>query len=464
MPDLADEILQAAMQRIESRRKPIGSTYRLQLHEKFTFRDATAIIPYLADLGITHIYASPYFKAKPGSTHGYDVTDHCRLNPELGTQSGYDAMVATLKSHGMHHILDMVPNHVGIGNNDNAWWNDVLKKGPESAYANYFDINWSGSPTPDLKDRVLLPLLGDLYAKELEAGHIQLIFDNGAFFIRINDRLLPISLRADSGALSAANVKSFKGTPGDARSFDRLDALLRRQHYRLACWKTAADEINYRRFFDVNDLAGLAMERSEVFDATHTLVLMLLADDKVAGLRIDHPDGLRDPKHYFERLQRQYVLAVAQSIARERGVDWENLKSEISNRIRTGDRPLYISVEKILALDEPLIESWPVSGTTGYEFLNYVNGLFVDGSNEERFSRLYRDAIGSDISCHELIYEKKKLILEVSLSSELNTLAAILKRLAEQDRYGIDFTLSAPRCVEGADRVLSGLSFVYHVP
>src|SRR5665213_1929362 len=191
--DIAEELIQAALQRIESRQKPICSTYRLQLHSRFTFRDATAIIPYLAKLGITHIYASPYFKAKRGSTHGYDVTDHCRLNPELGTQADYDAMVATLKSHGMHHILDMVPNHVGIGNNDNVWWNDVLENGPASIYADCFDINWIGSPSADLNGRILLPILGDLYAKELEAGKLKVVFESGGFFIASNDRRFPVS-------------------------------------------------------------------------------------------------------------------------------------------------------------------------------------------------------------------------------------------------------------------------------
>src|SRR5665213_979939 len=240
-------------------------------------------------------------------------------------------------------------------------------------------------------------------------------------------------------------VESINGIPGKAKSFDRLDALLRRQCFKLTHWRTAPDEINYRRFFDINDLAGLAMERQEVFDATHKLVLNLLAEDQVAGLRIDHPDGLRDPKQYFERLQSHYIAAVAESIAVERGIATSNLKSEILNRISSGNRKLYVSVEKILALGEPLIESWPVSGTTGYEFLNSVNGLFVDTASEEKFSSLYRDWIGDDTSCDDLIYEKKKLILQISLASELNVLAITLTQIAEPDRYGLDFPLRALR-------------------
>jgi len=494
--DVASEILRAALERIESRRKPIGSTYRLQLHGKFRFGDATAIIPYLARLGITHVYASPYFKAKPGSTHGYDVTDHCRLNPELGTRADYDQMVATLKSRGMHHILDMVPNHVGIGNNDNAWWNDVLENGPASIYADYFDINWTGSPTADLHGRVLVPVLGDLYADELESGNLKLTFDAGCFFIAFNDRRFPISPQTYPMILRLAEsdeIKSiigdceklpdrcdgkevaqerhgrkerikqsllkltgarhairraterFNGSPGDAQSFDRIHELLKRQHFRLAHWRTASDEINYRRFFDISDLAGLAMERREVFDATHVLVLKLLAEDKVAGLRIDHPDGLSDPRQYFEQLQSHFILAVAKTIAVERGLEWQNFKSHISVRIRADNRPLYVAVEKILALDEPLIESWPVSGTTGYEFLNYVNGLFVDASAADKFSSLYSDFIDNDASCVDLIYDKKKLVLDVSFASELDVLTLTLKRIAEQDRYGVDFSLTALR-------------------
>ena len=454
------------------------STYRLQFHAGFTFRDATAIVPYLHDLGVTHLYASPYLKARPGSTHGYDVIDHCSLNPELGTPADYDAWVAAMRGAGMSHVLDIVPNHVGVATNENTWWNDVLEHGPASRYAKYFDIAWRGSPRPQLHDKVMLPLLGGPYGQVLEKGELKLKFEaeRGAFAVHYYDRRFPISprtyarilghgiegleqsLRPENpdlleyqsitnsarhlpdrsardeedvlerwretevikrrlGRLAAAsepitrhiegNVAAFNSTP------DLLDDLLDHQCYRLSYWHVASDEINYRRFFDINDLAALSIERREVFEATHEFVLRLIREGKLAGVRVDHPDGLYDPKQYFERL-------------RDAGAE-------------------YVVAEKILAVVEPLPPDWPVSGTSGYDALIMINGLFVDRANEEAFTRIYQDFTGDQTSYDELVYRNKLLILDISLASELQMLAYQLDRIAQRGRRTRDFTHNALR-------------------
>jgi (1->4)-alpha-D-glucan 1-alpha-D-glucosylmutase len=453
------------------------STYRLQFHAGFTFRDAAAIVPYLHELGITHVYASPYFRAVAGSTHGYDVTSHAELNPEVGSEADYEAFLAALREHGMSHILDTVPNHMGVATNDNAWWNDVLENGPASTYAHYFDIAWRESPRPELQDKVLLPVLGALYGEVLEKGELKLAFDNGGFGVKYYERRFPVDPRTyglvlsegreelertlgprdpiasefrglmdrladdDPKAIKAQlatiakrsaaihqfverNVAAINGTPGDTRSFDRLDELLSGQHYRLAWWRTASDEINYRRFFDINDLAALSMEHEEVFRATHERILRLLAEGKIAGLRIDHPDGLYDPKQYFRRLQEHY--------ARTTGTDAEG-------------RPLYVLVEKILAMEEELPRDWTVHGTSGYDFLIHLNNLFVDPSGREEMTRVYEHFVGDETPFSEIVYEKKKLILRISLASELNMLAHRFDRFAQRHRKTRDFTLNALR-------------------
>lgn len=502
-----DDLLRTTLDRIAARRRLPESTYRLQFHAGFTFRDATAIVPYLRDLGVTHAYASPYLKAKPGSTHGYDVIDHCRLNPEVGTDAEYGAWLRALADHGLSHILDTVPNHVGVATNDNRWWNEVLENGPASPYGAYFDIAWRGSPRPELHDKVLIPTLGGPYADVLEKGELKLAFDNGAFAVSYYERRFPISpatypkilghgtddltrtLGGDEQAareyreiLSAAagggdgtavkqrlaalagrsepvrrlldrTVAAFNGTPGDPHSFDRLDDLLSRQYYRLAYWRVASDEINYRRFFDINDLAALAMERAEVFEGAHELILRLLGDGKIGGLRIDHPDGLYDPRQYFLRLQRHYVLACARAVyesdERFRGRDWSDLRPTLLERLAarlpddgsaTPDWPLYVSVEKILAPGEPLPDDWAVDGTSGYDFLVTANGLFVDGANSDAFTRVYHEWTGDNTRFADLTYRKKLLILDVSLASELQMLTHRLDRLAQRDRHTRDFT------------------------
>ena len=370
-------------------------------------------MPYLRDLGITHAYASPYLKARPGSTHGYDIVDHGCLNPEIGTEEDYEAWVAALRDAGMGQILDTVPNHMGVGTNENAWWNDVLENGPASRYGAYFDIAWRSSPRPELQDKVLLAVLGDPYGDVLEAGQLRLAFADGAFSIHYYDRRFPVAPRSYAKVLghrldeleralgpedpalaeyqsiltahpqppraqrdrpragrrtpareggdqapaggpgrreragaadsSSENVDAFNGRPGDPRSFDLLDELMEQQCYRLAYWRVAPDEINYRRFFDINDLAALSMEREEVFEAAHRLVLRLVAEGKVDGLRIDHPDGLYDPAQYFRRLQEHHALALARRAfeagPRPQAADWAEVEGPLRERIAADARP-----------------------------------------------------------------------------------------------------------------------------
>jgi (1->4)-alpha-D-glucan 1-alpha-D-glucosylmutase len=530
------------------------ATYRFQFHAGFTFRDAERLAPYLGDLGVTHCYASPYLKARPGSTHGYDIIDHGSLNPEIGTPEDYEAFVAALRGRGLGQILDTVPNHMGVGTNDNAWWNDVLENGPASLFGGYFDIAWRASPRPELQDKVLLPVLGEPYGDVLEKGQLRLGFDNGAFAVQYYDRRFPLaprsygkvlghrldklaeSLGADSHALAEyqsiltaarnlpdrsetdpasvaerrrekevlkrrlaalaaevpavrefieQNLAEFNGTPGQPRSFDLLDDLLERQCYRLSYWRVAPDEINYRRFFDINDLAALSMERLDVFEAAHALVLRLLAEGKIDGLRIDHPDGLYDPDQYFRRLQAAFVLACARRLLETdpdfQGLDTKEIEGPLSERIAAelkaaegprrwplarppelsdkgaqpaagssaerpaGRAPLYVVAEKILGADEPLPPSWAVYGTSGYDFLNEVNGLFVDTGNAVAFNRLYRDLTGETTSFTDLAYQKKLLILGTSLASELHMLTYQLDRLAQKSRKSRDFTFNTLR-------------------
>lgn len=439
------EVTRKLRDAIDRRRNLPESTYRLQFHAGFTFRDATAILPYLRELGITHVYASPYLKARAGSAHGYDVIDHHALNPEIGTQAEYETFLAELKHNGLAHVLDTVPNHVGVGTNNNAWWNDVLENGRASRYANYFDISWHGSPRPELHEKVLLPLLGKPYAEALEAGELQLMCEDGRFAVDYYNRHFPISPRTVPADLTKDSIARFNGTPGKPETFDRLDKLLAAQAYRLAYWRVAPDEINYRRFFDINDLAAISMERQEVFDSTHELILQWLGRGTLQGLRIDHPDGLYDPKQYFLRLQQAYVLAVADS----EGLSLEPSQAAAIAEQLSGERPagwsLYVTVEKILAISEPLPGDWAVHGTSGYDFLDMVNGLFVQSKNETAFSRIYQMQVPDGPPFEDLVYEKKQLILRIALASELHMLAHRLDRLAQADRRWRDFTQSGLR-------------------
>ena len=522
-----ESLIAKTAQALRARGRTPEATYRLQMNAAFPFRAAAGLVPYLHDLGVTDAYCSPYLQARPGSPHGYDIFDHNALNPEIGTEDDYNAFVTALQARGMGQVLDVVPNHMGIAGNSNAWWNDVLENGPSSPYAGFFDIDWYSSLKGELLEKVLLPMLGDPYGKVLESGQLALHYESGAFTVRYYDFHFPVcpgtygqvlshrlneleeALGATSepfieyqsvltaithlpprsateparaaerhrekdvikrrlAALTEAdarvrdfvrkNVAEFNGRPGDPRSFDRLDALLAGQAYRLSYWRVAADEINYRRFFDVNELAALSTEKPEVFEATHALVLRLLRGGKVTGVRVDHPDGLYDPKGYLQRLQARYALEVARDVFASdpefAGKDWAAFEGPALGAFRHSAagsanspfrRPLYLLVEKILGKAEPVPEDWPVHGTTGYEFLNALNGLFVRPDAAAEFTRLYERWRGRNGSFADVVYQKKFLILQVSLSAELHVLAHQLDRLSEKDRWSRDFTLNTVR-------------------
>jgi (1->4)-alpha-D-glucan 1-alpha-D-glucosylmutase len=523
MSDRLPVLREAVTQDIAARRCRPESTYRLQFHAGFTFRDALALVPYLHALGITHCYASSFLQARPGSTHGYDITNHQAVNPEIGTEADYEALCEALQAHGMGQILDIVPNHMGVTGNANAWWRDVLENGPASPYAGFFDIAWEASPRAELHGKVLLPTLGKAYGEALESQEMRLAYAAGAFTVHYFDHCFPVAppsyamilahrrdelaalLGSESEALAeydsiltairhlpshcetdpaseaerqrekevikrrlatlteahppvqaflAQNVALFNGTPGDPHSFDLLDALLQEQAYRLCYWRVASEEINYRRFFDINGLAALSMEKPEVFAATHGLILRLLAEGKAQGVRVDHPDGLYDPRQYLERLQQHYVCAVArQRLATEAaGRTEQDIEVLLDAAILHPDgwaevdsRPLYVVVEKILGVRETLREDWPVDGTSGYDFLNLVNGLFVDPEKRGALTRLYRDWTQDPRPFAEVVYDAKRLIMQVSLASEVHTLAYQLDRLAQRHRRSRDFTLTSLR-------------------
>ena len=405
-------------------------------------------MPYLHALGIGDCYASPYFQARAESLHGYDITDHNKLNDAIGSREDYDAWVAELHAHGMGQVLDFVPNHMGIREPQNLWWADVLENGPSSAYAPYFDIDWQPLKS-DLRDKVLIPILGDQYGRVLERGELRVHFESGRFFLRYFEHEFPIApgtyrhvleialaqlaghkeedLYAELQSIITAleylprrtetdperiaerarekevikrrlerrcqeaplvqkaieeALAVINGTPGDPRSFDALDALLSDQAYRLAFWRVAAEEINYRRFFDINDLAAIRMELPEVFDETHRLLFDLVATGAVTGLRIDHPDGLYLPNEYFEKLQRRAAGALgAEGCTSARSGLAEASPSE---------RAIYLVVEKILSGDEQLRTDWPIHGTTGYDFMNDAIGVLVDASAERAITSAFR--------------------------------------------------------------------------
>ncbi len=482
--------------------------YRLQFNRDCTFLQAAALLPYLRELGISHCYASPYLKARPGSTHGYDIIDHAALNPEIGSRKDYEEFVAALEHNGMAQILDMVPNHMGVGS-DNSWWVDVLENGQSSPYAAYFDINWQPSEE-ELKNRILLPVLGDYFGVVLEEGKLRLAFlpDHGSFQIIYYEHRSPLAprtyprilghdlqrLETRLGSLHEGflvlqslitsfadlpgreetnpeqlelrhrnkevlkrllarlcrenpeiavfieeNVLFFNGEPGRAESFDPLEQLLSHQAYRLAFWRVASDEINYRRFFDINELAGLCMERKEVFTQTHRLVLDLIATGRIDGLRIDHPDGLYAPEQYFRELQ----MAVNGVSAEQSPLQLAPVEQSV--RERQAVLPLYVVVEKILAEDEQLPETWMVHGTTGYEFSCLVNGLFVDASAENEMTAIYHRFIGREIDFAVLVHDCKRLIIKSAMAGEINVLSDKLHSLAKRNRYTQDYTLNGLR-------------------
>ena len=505
---------------LERRRTPL-TTYRLQLHGGFGFADAAALADYLAGLGITDCYTSPVLMARPGSTHGYDITDHRRINPELGGEAGYEAFVAALRARDLGHLLDFAPNHMAADAAANPWWRDVLENGPSSRYADFFDIDWNPEKT-ELKNKVLLPILGDQYGAVLERGELKLAFERGRLALLAPGASLPIDpqqapqvlkhgldeLKRELGddpvaaefqsiltALEKLPMRSdidpgrpeerrresevargrleklasesprvarhiedarsfFNGRPEDPRSFDALHGLLESQAYRLSYWKTASDEINYRRFFDINELAGLRMEREDVFNATHGLVLELLASGKTTGLRIDHPDGLYDPSRYFERLQAAFARAWLRRRLRPDGELTAEESAELDARraeeLRkdfksTAARPLYVAAEKILSPGETLDPHWCVDGTSGYEFLNDVHRVFVDPRGAAALSAAYEAFTGKRASPETVGYASKKTIMAATMASELNVLSDLLNRISEVDRRTRDFTRQSLR-------------------
>jgi len=472
------------------------ATYRLQFHAGFRLTDAQALLPYLQRLGISHVYASPFLTARPGSQHGYDVIDHAALNPELGTPAEFEAFCQAVHAHALQLLVDIVPNHMGVLGADNPWWLDVLEHGRASAYAEHFDIDWAGA-APDWAGKVLVPLLGAQYGEVLEAGELRLTIEpaRGEFCVRYHAHRLPLdpqdyaalmgepehetevalaaqwqALRDRFAALpprepvgddaaawaaqrerrqqavpvlkaalaelwrrsaalrehTAAGLAQINGRVGEPASVDALDALLGRQAYRLASWQVASDDINYRRFFDVNELAALRTEVPAVFEATHALVWQWLQHACVSGLRIDHPDGLADPQQYFERLQARY--------AELRGPQPDGRPAS-----------LYLVVEKILADGEALPPAWPVHGGTGYRFGHLSNQVLVDSTQEARLTRVYRTFTGELRSFDEILHEAKQQLMAQALSADLAMLTRQLHAISQQDRHTRDFTRNALR-------------------
>ena len=429
------------------------ATYRLQFNAGFTFADARAIVPYLAELGISDVYASPILKARKGSGHGYDVVDPVELNPELGSEDDFQALHEALERHQLGLLLDIVPNHMAASD-ENSWWMSVLENGPSSRYLHYFDIDWSPvTIRGETVNKVVLPTLGKPYGEALESHEITVSFDADGFFFTYFDKRLPLNARsyrsvlrecADAlpnegvgielrelveGESTITNTKFLKETlwriyTTDDRFREALDSvisrfngdvnalddLLDRQWYRLAYWRIASEKINYRRFFDVTDLVGVRVENPEVFEARNRRTLELIADGKVTGLRIDHIDGLYDPIGHMQKLQR-----------------------------RLGEENFYIVLEKILAHGEKLPKEFPVAGTTGYDFLDTLNSVFVNSAGLQQLDTFYKAFSGVTESFESIAYEKKKQVIHELFSGEMRSLGKKLAALAMADRNARDF-------------------------
>lgn len=441
---------------------PPRATLRLQLHHDFTFDDALAQLDYFAALGVSHLYTSPVTTAQPGSMHGYDTVDYGTVSAELGGEAGLRRLAAKLHERGMGLVVDIVPNHMGVGGAHNAWWLDILEWGRHSAWARHFDMDWH-SPDPALRGKVLMPFLGGQYGEELAAGRIELKFDaaQARFFVAYGPHVCPIcptdyaallqsANRADLDAL-AAPFQGLTTQPDDQtraeaardalRAFverngtdaidvvlaayasadpvprDRLHRLLERQHFRLAWWRTATDEVNWRRFFDVSALAGVRVERHDVFEAVHKLVFRLYADGVIDGVRIDHVDGLADPREYCERLRQRLAPLRA-------------------------TRP-YIVVEKILAHGETLRDDWPVQGTTGYDFMNDVGALLHDPAGAAPLAETWAATSGSHAPFARVALDARREVLAAYLAAELDHVARALHRIAREQPATRDFTYAS---------------------
>ncbi|MEG4013411.1 MULTISPECIES: malto-oligosyltrehalose synthase [unclassified Microcoleus] len=464
------------------------ATYRIQFHGGFKFEAAKQIVSYLEELGITDLYASPIFKARKGSTHGYDVVDSNLLNPELGNSEDFESLTYEIKQRKMGWLQDIVPNHMAY-DTQNLLLSDVLENGPDSDYFDYFDIEWNHA-YENLKGRVLAPLLGNFYGECLENGEIQLQYREKGLTINYYDLKLPVKIDSygkfithDLGHLGRElgrrhpdfikllgiiylikntssevkgkarydqvafvkgllwelynqnpvvhefidkNINVFNGEKGNAESFNLLDDLLSDQFYRLSFWKVGAEEINYRRFFTVNELMSVKVEEIKVFHKNHALIFEMVEEGKFTGLRIDHIDGLYDPTEYLKRL-----------------------------RERVGDT--YTTVEKILEHEEDLPPYWPIEGTSGYDFLNYVNGVFCRCDREEQFSEIYHRFTRLTVPYEQLFLEKKGLIVEKNLAGDVDNLAQLLKNISGHSRQGNDFTRS------GLEKALSAVLTVFPV-
>lgn len=457
------------------------ATYRFQFHRDFKFRDALALVPYLHDLGISHVYASPIFRATPGSLHGYDICDHNALNPEVGTREEFDALIAALHEKGMGFVVDFVPNHMGIAEPQNEWWMDVLESGPASPFAKFFDIDWVPLKR-ELENKVLLPILGDQYGRVLEGGHFKVKLEDGRFRLYVYEQCLPFTPRSTRRILRPASERlaeppielesiltalehlpsrtdtdpekiaerrrekevirhrlaklcaeepavlgaieeelKFLNEASDQTSYDRLDELINDQAYRLSSWKTAAEEINYRRFFDVNSLAAIRMELPEVFEATHRLLLELIANGSIDGVRIDHIDGLANPREYLTTLQAKAGEALGSQ----------------------DQQAIYLLVEKILGLGEHLRRDWPVHGTTGYEYASQLTAVLLDKSAERAITDCYHRFVPGQLAFAKIVYRSKHLVMQVSLASEVNSLGHLLNLISEGNRWYRDFTVNA---------------------
>ncbi|MCW3148104.1 malto-oligosyltrehalose synthase [Stutzerimonas stutzeri] len=453
--------------------KPLSATLRLQFHRDFTLDDATALVDYFAALGISHIYASPLLTARPGSMHGYDVIDPTRINPELGGEPALQRLVTALRAKGMGLILDIVSNHMAVGGAGNAWWLDVLEWGRRSPYAQFFDIEWN-SPDPLLEGQLLVPFLGSDYGEALQQGSIPLRLDveNGALYAQHYEHRFPLTPPSYGEVLRqtdhphlrtlAQHFDALKTEPAPyltarklraelaqqledsdtrqqleqalklydsttAEGFQRLHALLERQHYRLASWRTAADDINWRRFFDINELGGLRVERPVVFEETHAKIFELVADGLIDGLRIDHVDGLADPRAYCRRLRRRV----------------DRLNAARPPEATQDHVPIY--VEKILAGGEQLHDDWGVDGTTGYEFMNQVSLLQHDPAGEAPLCALWSDTSGRAADFMEEARQARQLVLTGPLAGDFETVAQALLQVARGDVMTRDITLGAIR-------------------
>ena len=442
-------------------RKSPSSTYRLQFHSGFTYKDASEVVDYIRLLGVSHIYSSPILQSAPGSTHGYDVTDFKSVNLELGGEEGRESFQRRLEECGLGMVLDIVPNHMSLAQN-NPYWLDVLENGPDSRYAEYFDMDWI-TGEERMRNKVLLPLLGDQYGIVLKSGAIRLARAATRFEVTLNDARLPVAPASMSSVLETAAQALRSETLGfladslahlfveesnsiaarrkrrrnqtvllslltrylaektetldaidDAiaavnADVDALDAFLQKQHYRLAYWKAANQDLGYRRFFDVNSLIGVRVDQEDVFADTHELVLEWLNKGAISGFRVDHADGLRDPQAYLERL-------------REKAPD------------------AWIVVEKILARNESLREEWPIDGTTGYDFLNFVNGLLIAPEGLADLDTIYERILGSAVDYPKLVHDSKIAVTEEILGSDVNWLTSLFVDICEQDRDHRDHT------------------------